>query len=49
MKKQVAIQGIRGCFHFNDIQRLHQAINAITPLTQEFKTLGIYQEGEQTI
>jgi prephenate dehydratase len=34
---------------FNDLQRLHQAINAITPLTQEFKTLGIYQEGEQTI
>ena len=35
--------------YFNDIQRLHQAINAITPLTQEFKTLGIYQEGEQTL
>ena len=34
---------------FNDLQRLHQAINAITPLTQEFKTLGIYQEGEQTL
>ena len=34
---------------FNDLQRLHQAINAITPLTQELKTLGIYQDGEQTI
>ena len=34
---------------FNDLQRLHQAITAITPLTQEFKTLGIYQEGEQTL
>lgn len=34
---------------FNDIQRLHQAINAIAPLTQELQTLGIYREGEQTI
>lgn len=34
---------------FDNLQRLHQAINAITPLTQELKTLGIYREGEQTI
>lgn len=34
---------------FENTQRLHQAINAITPLTQELKTLGIYCDGEQTI
>lgn len=34
---------------FDNLQRLHQAVNAITPLTQELKTLGIYREGEQTI
>lgn len=35
--------------HFDNTQRLHQAINAITPLTQELKNLGIYREGEQTV
>lgn len=35
--------------HFDSTQRLHQAINAITPLTQELKNLGIYREGEQTV
>lgn len=35
--------------HFDSLQRLQQAINAITPLTQEMKTLGIYREGEQTV
>lgn len=34
---------------FDNAKRLHQAINAITPLTRELKTLGIYREGEQTI
>lgn len=34
---------------FDNIQRMRQAINAITPLTQELKTLGIYREGEQTV
>ncbi len=35
--------------NFTSAERLHQAINAITPLTQELKTLGIYCEGEQTV
>jgi prephenate dehydratase len=34
---------------FQDIQRLNQAINAITPLTRELKNLGIYIDGEQTL
>ena len=34
---------------FQDIQRLHQSINAITPLTRELKNLGIYIDGEQTL
>lgn len=34
---------------FESSQRLQQAITAITPLTQELQTLGIYQEGEQTL
>ena len=33
---------------FDDVRHLHQAINAITPLTQELQTLGIYHEGAQT-
>ncbi len=35
--------------NFRDSERLYQAINAITPLTHELKTLGIYCEGEQTV
>ncbi len=35
--------------NFDKTERLHQAINAITPLTQELKILGIYCEGEQTV
>ncbi len=35
--------------NFNSIERLYQAFNAIKPLTQELKTLGIYREGEQTV
>ncbi len=35
--------------NFNSIERLYQAINAIKPLTQELKNLGIYREGEQTV
>ncbi len=34
---------------FNDIMRYCQAINAITPLTQEMKLLGEYKDGEQSI
>lgn len=34
---------------FNDYLRFHQSIDAITPLTREFKVLGEYQNGKQSI
>ena len=34
---------------FNDYLRFHQAVDAITPLTREFKILGEYQNGKQSI
>jgi len=34
---------------FNDYLRFHQSVDAITPLTREFKILGEYQDGRQTI
>lgn len=34
---------------FNDYLRFHQSVDAITPLTREFKILGEYQNGRQTI
>jgi len=34
---------------FNDYLRFHQSVDAITPLTREFKILGEYQNGKQTI
>lgn len=34
---------------FDDLQRYHQAIDAILPLTTEFKTLGEYPECQQEI
>ena len=34
--------------NFKNTERLQQAINAITPLTQELQTLGVYKEGQQT-
>jgi prephenate dehydratase len=34
--------------NFKNTERLQQAINAITPLTQELQILGVYKEGQQT-
>lgn len=34
--------------NFKSSKRLQQAINAITPLTQELQILGVYKEGQQT-
>lgn len=34
---------------FENIKRYQQAINAITPLTQELKLLGVYENGRQSI
>lgn len=34
--------------NFKNTKRLQQAINAITPLTQELQILGVYKEGQQT-
>lgn len=34
---------------FEDAERYQQAINAITPLTQELKLLGVYENGKQSI
>ena len=34
---------------FDDYTRYSQSIDAITPLTQELKILGEYQDGRQTI
>jgi prephenate dehydratase len=34
---------------FDDYQRYKQAIDAIVPLTKEFKILGEYEEGKQNV
>ena len=34
---------------FDDYQRYKQAIDAIVPLTKEFKILGEYEEGRQNV
>jgi prephenate dehydratase len=34
--------------NFKNTERLQQAIDAITPLTQELQILGVYKEGQQT-
>lgn len=34
---------------FNDSLRFHQSVDAITPLTREFKILGEYKNGKQSI
>ena len=33
---------------YDNIERFHQALNAITPLTNELKNLGVYQNGKQS-
>ena len=34
---------------YNDYMRFHQSVDAITPLTREFKILGEYSNGKQTL